>query len=128
MASSSVKTDANAANQQAGVEQLLEWSRIQSWPILFQNDPLIHRKKPLVGKGRNRRAKKEEEPPTNALFVDVELRELKRNRDGRYLYEKILKISPENLFPDPNYYILRYRLPSAPFEVEVSVGKNVSAL
>jgi hypothetical protein len=107
-------------------EKLLEFTRIQEWPILFQDDPLIFTKKKLI-RGK-RKPEEEEPPPTNALFITVEVRDLRRNRDGKYLYDKVLHISPENLFPDPNYYILRYRLPQAPFVVEVSLGDNVRIL
>ena len=41
------------------------------------------------------------------------------------MYEKIFKVAPENLFSDPNYYMLQYHIKDAPFTVNIALGNNV---
>lgn len=97
---------------QARDKILPEWERVQDWYLTFGVD----------NKERHFFGNKSEV----VVVQDIELRELQRNRDGRYLYEKILALAPVNLFRDPNYYVLQYRLPGAPFSINVSLGNNVS--
>jgi hypothetical protein len=87
--------------------------KVQHWPILFGDEELIVKE----SKGSK---------ITNArILQDIQYRLLQRNRDAKYVYGKLLSITPENLFPDPSYYILRYQFPGSPFITTVDLGDNV---
>jgi predicted HTH domain antitoxin len=108
-----------AIMEQQAKEQLQQvipdFMKVQDWFIIYGDDPVRVTKGSLWVK-----------PTTNVVEISsIELRELRRNRDGRYLFDKVLKASPENLFKDPDYYVLRYRLPEAPFDIDISLCNNV---
>ena len=56
--------------------------------------------------------------------ITMELQLIQRNRDGGYLYEKLLKVSPENLFCDPTYYKLQYTIEGTSALINVDVGNH----
>jgi hypothetical protein len=91
-----------------------ECKRMQDWFLLFGDEQLKVTKK--LGK-----------KPVNNMtkIAAVELREIERDRHGRYLYEKILHAAPENLHP-PSHYFITYKLPGAPFSINVALDNPVS--
>jgi len=111
--------------------ELMEWTRVQDWCISFEAEPppppagRLGMLMALLGGGKK---KKERKKLTKHVRVEnIELHELERNRNGRYLFDKLRALSTENMFRDPNYYVLRYHMPGAPFSVNVSLGNNVSS-
>lgn len=100
------------AARRKNIQVVPTYYKVQHWPIVFGDEKIVKESKP--SKITNVR-----------VLEDIQQRLLQRNRDGKYVYEKLLSVAPENLFPDPSYYLLRYQIPGSPFITNVDLGNNV---